>query len=245
MLTATILQDDFEAIVAPPTTLKSHELLRVEPDGIEIHATDKSREAIVEVSASEAAFNSYSAEPMETGINLSQVAQFLNIVGETDLIQIEINAEQSWITLTAGSLTYTFSLVGSNTVPIVFTPLDADQPAMATLPSRKLDVPIELADIAGSQIRLRVDSNPTTFSGTTNNMRDAFNFEFGAADVERVQGSAVGQPVSLDYFAPIQRVIPADTLMRWELGNREHVRLQYPIANGTGTVTATFAGIGV
>lgn len=245
MLNATILRNDLEAIVAPTTTLASDELLRVEPDGIEIRATDRSREAIVEVSASEAAFDSYSAETMETGINLSQVAQFLDIVENTDLVQIDIDAEQGLITLTADPLSYTFSLVDSNNVPLVFTPLDAEQPAAVTLPSRKLDVPIELADIAGSRIRLSIDSGSTTFSGITDDARDTLCFEFGATDIDRVEGSAVGVPVSLDYFAPIQQVTPADTLVRFELGNHEHVRLQYPIADGAGTVVTTFAGLNI
>lgn|GEM_PF-2526994 len=245
MLNATITRDVLEAIVAPPTTLESNELLRVEPDGIEIHATDRSREAIVEVSASEATFNSYCAEKMETGIDLSKVAEFLDIMDDTDLIQIDIDAERDWVTLTAGTLSYTFSLVGPDDVLLVFTPLDTEQPAAAVISGRKLDVPIELADMAGSRVRLSVDSGSATFSGTTDDMRDTLHFEFGAADTERLQGSAVGIPVALDYFAPIQRVTPADTLVRFELGNRENVRLQYPIADGAGSVTATFAGIAV
>jgi len=120
VLNATITRDVLEAIVAPPTTLESNELLRVEPDGIEIHATDRSREAIVEVSASEATFNSYCAEKMETGIDLSKVAEFLDIMDDTDLIQIDIDAERDWVTLTAGTLSYTFSLVGPDDVLLVF-----------------------------------------------------------------------------------------------------------------------------
>jgi len=109
VLNATITRDVLEAIVAPPTTLESNELLRVEPDGIEIHATDRSREAIVEVSASEATFNSYCAEKMETGIDLSKVAEFLDIMDDTDLIQIDIDAERDWVTLTAGTHSHTRS----------------------------------------------------------------------------------------------------------------------------------------
>lgn len=245
MLNATVSPDVLKAIVAPPTALENDELLYVESDGIEIHATDKSREAIVKVSVSEAAFDSYRAETMECGIELSKVAWFLNLVGSPAQIRINIDAEQGWVTLTGGVVSYTFSLVDSNDVPRVFASFDAEQPAAVTIPGRKLDVPIKLADIAGSHVRLSTDSDLTTFSGITDNLRDTLHFKFGAEDVEEVQGSAVGLPVSLDYFAPIQRVIPPAAQVRFELGNHEHVRLQYPIADGAGSVTVTFAGLAV
>lgn len=245
MLNATVSPGVLEAIVAPTTTFESDALLRVESDRIEIHATDKSREAIVEISASNAAFNSYCAEAMKAGIDFSNVTDFLNIVDDTDLIQIDIDAELGWVTLTAGTLSYMFPLVDSTDVPRVFDSLDVEQPAVVAIPGRKLNVPTELATIAGSRIRLRVDSGSTTFAGTTDDAWDTLCFEFGATDIEQVQGSADGLPISLDKFAPIQRVIPADTQVQLELGNREHVRLQYPIADREGTVTATFAGIPV
>lgn len=243
MLSATISRDVLETIVAPVTALDNNQLLRVEPDGIEIHATDKSREAIVEVSASEAAFESYSAESMESGIDFSRVAKFLDIVDDTNLIQIEIDAEQGRVTVTADTLLYTFSLVFPDDVPCAFGSLDSKQPAAVTIRGHRLDVPIELANMAGSHVRLSVDSNSTTFSGITNGVRDTLCFEFGVAEVNRFKGAAVGLSVSLDYFKPIQQVVPADTLVRFELGNRECVRLHYPIAGGAGTVTVTFAGV--
>jgi len=245
MLNATVSSCVLEAVVAPTTTFDSDALLHVEPDRIEIHATDKSREAIVEITASEAAFDSYCGEEMVCGIDLSKIARFLNLADDTDLIQIDIDAELGWVTLTAGALSYMFPLVDADGVPRVSDSLDAEQPAVVAVPGRKLDVPTELATIAGWRIRLRVDSGATTFSGTTDDAWDTLCFEFGETDIDRVQGSAAGLPISLDNFAPIQRVIPADTQVQLELGNREHVRLQYPIADGEGIITATFAGIPV
>lgn len=245
MLNATVSRDVLGVIVAVTTTFEGDELLQVESDGIEIHATDKSREAIVEVSASEAAFDSYFAKPMEIGISLEKVSEFLDLVDSTDLIRIEIDSEQGCVTLTAGPLTYTFSLVDLNDVTRVFEPLNAEQSAAVAILGRKLDVPIELANMAGSRIRLSVDSDSPTFSGSTNDRRDSLYFEFGASDVERICRTAVGPPVSLDYLVPIQRVIPSDALVRFELRNCGHVRLKYPIADGAGSVTASFAGLPV
>jgi len=179
---------------------------------------------------------------MESGIDLSRVATFLGVVDDTELIQIEISTERR-VTLTAGTLSYTFSLVIADDVPQVFAPLNAEQPAAVAIQGHKLNVPIQLANIAGSHVRLSVDTNSTAFSGITDGVRDTLTFEFGGADVEWFEASAVGLLVSLDYFAPIQRILPDDTLVQLELGNHRHVRLQYPIADGAGTVTVTFAGI--
>jgi proliferating cell nuclear antigen len=243
MLNATISRDVLETIVTPATTLERGQLLQVESGGVKIHATDKSREAIIEIWAPETIFESYCANSMETGIDLSKVAEFLNVVDGIDRIQIEINAEQERVTLIAGRLSYTFSLVISDDIPQALAPLDTEQPATVTIQSRKLDVPIELAEIAGLRVQFSVDPDPTTFSGTTNGVRDSLCFEFNTADVNQFQGSGSGISVSLDYFAPIQRAIPDDTLVQFELGNHKHIRLQYPISDGAGTVTVTFAGV--
>lgn len=243
MLNATISRDVLETIVAPVMTLDGNQLLHVESEEITIHATDKSREAIVEICAPKTIFESYCADSLETGIDLSNVANFLDVVADADRIQIDVDTEQKQVTLIADGLSYTFPLVISDGIPQALAPLDTEQPATVTIQSRKLDVPIELAEIAGSTVHLSVNPNLATFSGTTDGVRDSLCFEFDTTEVKQFQGAGSGLSVSLDYFAPIQRTIPEDTLVQVELGNRKHIRLQYPISDEKGTVTVTFAGV--
>lgn len=243
MLNATISRDVLDAIVGPVMTLDSDQLLQVEPDGIKIHATDKSRAAIIDVWAPDKIFESYCADSMEAGIDLSNVAAFLDIVDGTEQIQIRIDDEQGRITLIADSLSYTVSFLATDDIPQALSPLDTEQPASATIQNQKLNVPIELANIAGSNVQLSVHPDPTTFSGTTDGVRDLLFFELDATDVKQSQESSPGLTVPLDYFLPIQRTIPDDALVRFELGNRKHVQLQYPLSNGAGTMTITFAGV--
>lgn len=243
MLTATLTGEVLENITAAPTTLKSDELVSVSSDGLSIRATDKSRSVTVEIWVSSEAFESYSAEAFEIGIDFSKVEEFLHLVEDTAIVRIEIDGEQDWITLSSDGVSYQFPSLDTRGILVEDRQPDSDTSAEATLSGRTLNTPLNLAEIAGARVRLSIDSTPTTFSGVTDGFDDSFYFEFDTEDITQATGSADAPPVALDYFTPIQQAIPADTVVQLGLQNPKDVRLQYPIADGSGTVTVWFAGL--
>ncbi|MFC6861865.1 hypothetical protein ACFQGE_00130 [Halomicroarcula sp. GCM10025817] len=240
LLHATVSREVLDAIVAPETVFDGSELLRVKPEGIEIHATDKARAAIADVAVSSAAFDAYRAEPMETGIDLAKVSTFLDLVSWDAVIDITITEAQT-VVLSADGFTYRFQLIDPETVTRPFDESDIEHVGEVTLSGHELSVPLNLAEIAGDQIAFSVDGETDVFSGWVDTERDSFHFEFGSNDLLSFSAGNGSVTVALDYLVEIEGVIPRDVPLCVRVDEFTPVQLRYPVADGCGHVEFTLA----
>lgn len=240
LLRATVSWEVLDAIAAPGTVFDGADLLRVEPDGVEIRATDKARVAVADVAVSSAAFETYRAESMETGIDLAKVSTFLDVVSRDAVIDITITEAQT-VVLSAGGFTYMFQLIDPETITRPFDERDVEHSGEVTLPRNELTVPLKLAEIAGDQIAFSVDGETDVFSGYVDTERDSFHFEFGSDDLLSFSAGDGSATVALDYLMAIEGVIPRDVPLCVGVDDFTPVLLRYPVADGHGHVEFTLA----
>jgi proliferating cell nuclear antigen len=213
--------------------------LSTEPEGLKIRSTNQARIGWVDISLSAAAFEFYQAQSLATALNLDTVVALLALIDDDPPLRMRIDDEHQTFNLQATDLSYTSNLLDPGTVPEVFTTSDVERPAKIMLTGETMDLPLTLANLCSSRVTLGVDATDAIVYGIADDFDDTFHVELTHEDLIRLHPADVQSDFPLDKLLNIQRAIPSDATVTLALGTDVSAEIQYPIANGHGSIQFT------
>lgn len=152
MLDARLPAHVLNAVTAATSLFHGEALLSIDQSGLELRIVSKARHAWVDISLSAPAFESYDAAPMQTSLDTDKVAEFMSVIKRPTDVTINIDVGKQTLTLEGDSLSYNTALIDPRHVPAPFDITDVEQPAEFVISGQTLNIPLELANLCGTQL---------------------------------------------------------------------------------------------
>ena len=95
MFHAKIKSETLKGIVDVVSTLVDEAKFNIDPEGLEIKAVDPAHVAMVDMRVEKTAFEEFSADDMELGIDLDKIKEVLKLSRGGDILEIDQNDEKN------------------------------------------------------------------------------------------------------------------------------------------------------
>ena len=234
MFKAEIKTDTLKGLVNVISTLVDEAKFNIDAEGINLKAVDPAHVAMVELTIGKGAFESFSADSVEMGVDLDKMKDVLKLAGPGDTISMEQDETQGRLILKVGNITRQMNLVDTSGMNDPKVP-QLSLPANVDVAVAELQKGMKAAESVSDHIALSADEDSFELfcEGDTDNVSLRL-------DRTKLAGISVTSKVRslfpLDYFSNLVKAIPSDTVVRISLGNDYPVKLSFTFANEKGSV---------
>lgn len=234
MFKAEIRSDTLKGIVNVISTLVDEVKFTIDGDGIGLKAVDPAHVAMIEVDIKKGAFESYSAEPTEIGIDLDKVKEVLKLATSGDIILMEQDENHGRLVFKVGNITRRMNLVDTSGLSDPKVPQLSLSANIAVVVS-ELQKGLKAAETISDHIALTADEE--SFELSSEGDTDMASLKLDKGNLVSIDAkSRVCSLFPLDYFSNLVKAIPSDTVVNIELDNDYPVKLIFNIAGENGTV---------
>lgn len=239
MFKAEIRSDTLKGLVSVISTLVDEAKFKISAEGVNLKAVDPAHVAMIDLTVGKGAFESYSADNAELGVDLDKMKELLKLAGSGDLIAMEQDEAQGRLVLKVGNITRRMNLVdtaGMNDpkVPQLSLPVNID------VAITELQRGMKAAESISDHIALSADED--SFELFCEGDTDTVSLKLDRTKLAGITAtSKVRSLFPLDYFSNLVKAIPSDTVVRISLGNDYPVKLGFTFAGGNGEVSYLLA----
>ena len=234
MFKAEIRSDTLKGIVNVISTLVDEVKFSVDAEGIGLKAVDPAHVAMIEVYIGKGAFESYSAEPTEIGVDLDKVKEVLKLAVSGDVISMEQDESHGRLIFKVGNITRRMNLVDTSSMSDPKVPQLSLQ-AKVEIVVAELQKGIKAAETISDHIALTADEE--FFELSSEGDTDSASLRLDKSKLKSIEAKAkVCSLFPLDYFSNLVKAIPSETAVKIELDNDYPVKIGFDLADGNGNV---------
>lgn len=230
MFKAEIKSDVLKGIVYIVSTLVDEVKFSISSDSVSLRAIDPAHVAMIEADVSSKAFESYSAEETEIGLDLEKVKSVLKLAGPSDVISMEHDPDQGRLTFRIGNITRSMSLVDTGSMSDPKVP-NIDLRANVKVKVDQLQKGVRASESISDHISLEADSDG--FELACRGDTDSAVLRIPTEDLESITADEKARSLyPLDYFSNMLKVIPSSTVIDIQLDTDYPVKLLFGLAEG-------------
>lgn len=234
MFKADIKADTLKGLVNVISTLIDEVKFKITPEGMSLKAVDPAHVAMIELNMGAKAFESYSADETEIGLDLDKVKEVLKLSSSGDTISMQLDEERGRLVFKVGNITRRMNLVDTSSMGDVKVP-QLELSANIVVPVSELQRGIKASETISDHIALIAD--PGYFELLCEGDTDSADLRMESSQLISMNvESQVSSMFPLDYFANLIKAVPSDTAVRIELDNDYPVKIIFDLAGGNGTV---------
>jgi proliferating cell nuclear antigen len=232
MFKAEIKSDTLKGLVNVISTLVDEAKFSISGEGINLKAVDPAHVAMIDLTIGREAFESFSADSAEMGVDLDKLKEVLKLAGSGDVISMEQDDSQSRLILKVGNITRRMNLVDTAGMNDPKVP-QLSLPATVDVAVSELQRGMKAAETISDHIALTADEG--SFEMFCEGDTDSVSLKLDKAKLAGISApSKVRSLFPLDYFSNIVKAIPSDTIVKISLGNDYPVKLSFSFAGGNG-----------
>ncbi len=237
MFKAEIRADTLKGLVNVISTLIDEVKFTISPEGITIKAVDPAHVAMIELNIDAGAFESYTADQTEIGLDLDKVKDVLKLSSSGDIISMEQDEGYGRLIFRIGNITRRMNLVETSSMndPRV-PPLELS--SMIEVPVTELQKGIKASENISDHIALTITGD--YFELACEGDTDSVNLKIEKSQLTKLEISGDKDKYCslfpLDYFSNIIKAVPSDSSIRIDLDNDYPVTLRFALAEGKGAV---------
>ncbi|MCL2785922.1 MAG: proliferating cell nuclear antigen (pcna) [Methanomassiliicoccaceae archaeon] len=234
MFKAEIKSDTLKGLVNVISTLVDEAKFSISGDGVNLKAVDPAHVAMVDLTISKGAFESFSADDAEMGVDLDKMKEMLKLAGSGDVIAMEQDETQGRLIMKVGNITRRMNLVDTSGMSDPKVP-QLSLPVTVDVAVSELQRGMKAAESVSDHIALSADEE--SFELFCEGDTDSVSLKLDKTKLSGITASSkVRSLFPLDYFSNLVKAIPSDTVVRISLGNDYPVKLSFSFADGNGTV---------
>jgi proliferating cell nuclear antigen len=239
MFHAKIKSETLKGVVDVVSTLVDEAKFNIDADGIELKAVDPAHVAMVDLKVSKAAFEEFTADETELGIDLDKIKEVLRLSRAGDIIEMEQDEAKNRLVLNVGNITRRMNLVDTAGMSDPKVP-NLNLPAKMSVTSDELQKGIRAAESVSDHIAL--NATPDGFEMYSEGDTDSVSLKLPKDLLISLEVSEkVRSLFPLDYFSNMVRSIPAGSVVTINLGSDFPVKLEFEIADKQGSVNYLLA----
>lgn len=236
-ITASAFNDALDSVSVLVDECRIH----LNDDGMQIRAVDPANVGMVDMTLPAAAFEDYTGNGEEIGVNLTRLEDITGMADSDQEIDVNLDTETRMLHIEFGGLSYNLALIDPDSIRQEPDIPDLDLPAEITLEGSQLSRGVTAADMVSDHIRLRVDGNSEDFIIEAEGDTDDVDLTLDEDDLIDIEAASADSLFSLDYLDDMESAIPGSEAVVAELGEEFPVKLHYNFAEGIGSVTYMLA----
>ena len=233
MFVAELKSDTLKGLVNIISTLIDEVKFTITAEGMTLKAVDAAHVAMIEMNVTKDAFESFSAEDTELGLDLEKVKWVLKLAGSGETIRMEQDDATGKLVFKVGNITRRMSLIDTTGMNDPKVP-QLNLSATITVPIEELQKGIRAVESISDHITLK--AGPEFFELSCEGDTDSVSLKLDASSAKIDTETDVCSMFPPDYLANIIKAIPAGTKVNIELDNDYPVKLVFALAEGAATV---------
>ncbi|MDR0198298.1 MAG: DNA polymerase sliding clamp, partial [Methanomassiliicoccaceae archaeon] len=209
MFKAEIKSDTLKGIVNVISTLVDEAKFSISEEGVNLKAVDPAHVAMVDLTVSKGAFESFSASNgTEMGVDLDKMKDMLKLAGSGDVIAMELDESQGRLVIKVGNITRRMNLVDTAGMNDPKVP-QLSLPANADVPIAELQRGMKAAEAVSDHIALSADQD--SFELFCEGDTDSVILKLDRSKLSGITATSKMRSLfPLDYFSNLVKAIPSD-----------------------------------
>ena len=238
MFNAELKSDTLKGLVNIISTLIDEVKFTIKPEGMTLKAVDAAHVAMIEMDISKAAFESYSAEDTELGLDLDKVKGVLKLAGAGETIKMEQDDSSGKLVFKVGNITRRMSLIDTTGMNDPKVP-QLNLTATIVVPIEELQKGIRAVESISDHITLK--AGPEFFELSCEGDTDSVSLKLDNTTAKISTDTDVCSMFPPEYLANIIKAIPAGTQVDIGLDNDYPVKFVFALADGAAKVSYLLA----
>lgn len=210
--------------------------IAIDPEGLSVQAVDAAAVAMVDLSLSDSAFETFEATTGEFGVNLVRLTDVVG-VADGDEVHLALDAEAGTLRVQVGELDYTLGLIAPDAIrsPPSMDGLDP-APARVSLSAEQFGRALGAAEMVADCATVGVNEDDSEFYVAATGDTDDVRYELPATECGRFETGDAESTVSLSYLGSVEGAVPRDVTVTVALGTERPVEPAFEFAGGDGQV---------
>ncbi|MDV0446935.1 hypothetical protein MsAg5_08030 [Methanosarcinaceae archaeon Ag5] len=239
MFKASIDIDLLRDSIAALSVIVDEVRLKISPAGLSVKAVDAANVAMVIFDLKASAFESFSADETEIGLDLVKLNDILGIVEKKTLVDMELETAAQKLHLNFGGLSYTLSLLDPSTIRSEPRVPQLDLPARVVLNGQDLKRAVKAAEKISDHMTLGVSGN--IFFMEAKGDTDQVRLEMDSNQLIDLKSGEANSLFSLDYLLDIIKPAGKANEVALSIGCDFPILIQFDIAPAVCHVTFLLA----
>ena len=239
MFKAAINAELLKDAIASLAVIVDEVRFRIKPEGISVKAVDPANVAMVVFELGSSAFDEYSADESEIGIDLNKITDLLGITDKGDTVRMELEEGNHKLLIDVGGLSYTLSLLDPSTIRAEPRIPQLELPAKVVMNGADLRRAVKAAEKISDHMLMGVAGD--TFFMEAKGDTDQVRLEMGRDQLIDLKTGEASSLFSLDYLTDIVKPTNKVNEVSLSLGRDFPVIIDFEIANGAGRISYLLA----
>ncbi|HLF07406.1 MAG TPA: proliferating cell nuclear antigen (pcna) [Thermoplasmata archaeon] len=232
MFQAKLKSDTLKELVGVVSSLVEEVKISLHKDSMSLKAVDTSHVAMIELTLSAKAFDSYKAAEKEIGVDLNKIKDVLKLASPGEQIEWTLNEEKNKMVFKLGNITRYMSLVDLSGMTDPRVP-KLDLPAKIVVDLEEFRKGIRAAEAITDHIALIAASDGFRMEaeGDTERVELQLGKDHGVKEIKIKE--TVRSVFPLDYLSTMMKAVSASPI-EVHMGQEYPVRIVFTMAEGAG-----------
>ncbi len=239
MLKAAINAELLKDSIASLAVIVDEVRFRINSEGITVKAVDPANVAMGIFELRSAAFDEYSADESEIGVDLNKITDLLGIADRSDTVRMELDEVNQKLLIDVGGLSYTLSLLDPSTIRAEPRVPQLELPAKVVLNGADLRRAVKAAEKISDHMLMGISED--TFYMEAKGDTDKVRLEMGRDQLIDMKAGDACSLFSLDYLSDIVKPTNKVNEVTLSLGRDFPILIDFEIANGAGKISYLLA----
>jgi proliferating cell nuclear antigen len=239
MFKAAINAELLKDAIASLAVIVDEVRFRIKPDGISVKAVDPANVAMVTFELGSTAFDEYSADECEIGIDLNKITDLMGITDKGDTVRMELEEENHKLLIDVGGLSYTLSLLDPSTIRAEPRVPQLELPVKVVMNGTDLRHAVKAAEKISNHILMGVSGD--IFFMEAKGDTDQVRLEMGRDQLIDLKSGEASSLFSLNYLTDMAKLTNKVNEVSLSLGRDFPVIIDFEIANGAGRISYLLA----
>lgn len=234
MFKATIDADVLKTAIETLSVLVDEARFRISPEGMTVRALDPANVAMVSFELGSRAFDEFSADDCEIGMDLSKINDIFGVAGKNEKVVMELDEMSQKLSLQLGGFSYTLALLDPSTIRAEPRIPQLELPAEVVLNGKDLQRAVKAAEKISNHMLLGIDDD--VFYMEAEGDTDRVRLDMPRDKLIDMKPGEARSLFSLDYLSDIVKPASRSNEITLEIGKDFPVKISFYIANGAGKI---------
>jgi len=232
MFKARMRMEVLRELVEVVSTLVPEAKLSISKDGVSVKAVDPSHVAMLVLNLNKAAFDEFTGEPTEIGIDIEKLKEVLRLSKPGDLIDLQYDGGKSRLIVKVGKVTRHMATIDPAGITDPKVP-NVTPPGIAVVKMEELRQGIRGTESISDHVTLALDAEG--FRMHSEGETDRVDMLLPKDGLGRLEvKEAVKSMYPLDFFSNMVKSITTSQEVTLHIGNEYPLKIEFAVANGKG-----------
>ncbi|HKS59383.1 MAG TPA: DNA polymerase sliding clamp [Thermoplasmata archaeon] len=232
MFKARMKMEVLREIVEVISTLVSEVKLSISKDGVEVKAVDPSHVAMLVLKLNKSAFETFTGEPTEIGVDVEKLKEMLRLSKPGDVIDLQYDGGKSRLVVAVGKVTRQMSVVDPAGITDPKVP-NVTPPGLVVVKMEELRQGIRGSESIADHVTLTLA--PEGFTMHSEGETDRVDLKIPKESLTKLEvKDSVKSMYPLDFFSSMVKSITTSEEVTLHVGNEYPLKIEFNVANGVG-----------